>query len=109
MTTPHIAPPDTRIGHVHLKVSDLDRALAFYSDILGFPLTQRYGRDAAFLGAGGYHHHIGLNTWESKGGQPPAPGTTVRCQKMFPTNSTATMNAMIAMTSLAFIRAWSAV
>lgn len=76
MTTPHIAPPDTRIGHVHLKVSDLDRALAFYSDILGFPLTQRYGRDAAFLGAGGYHHHIGLNTWESKGGQPPAPGTT---------------------------------
>lgn len=76
MTTPHIAPPDARIGHVHLKVSDLDRALAFYSDILGFPLTQRYGRDAAFLGAGGYHHHIGLNTWESKGGKPPAPGTT---------------------------------
>lgn len=76
MTTPHIAPPDARIGHVHLKVSDLDRALAFYSGILGFPLTQRYGRDAAFLGAGGYHHHIGLNTWESKGGKPPAPGTT---------------------------------
>ena len=66
----------TRIGHVHLKVADLDRALAFYCGVLGFELKQRYGRDAAFLAAGGYHHHIGLNTWESKGGSPPAPGTT---------------------------------
>lgn len=66
----------TRIGHVHLKVADLDRALGFYCDVLGFELMQRYGNDAAFISAGGYHHHIGLNTWESKGGQPPAPGTT---------------------------------
>jgi hypothetical protein len=63
--------PDARIGHVHLKVADLDRALAFYCGILGFQLTQRYGRDAAFISAGGYHHHIGLNTWESLGGSPP--------------------------------------
>lgn len=68
--------PQTRIGHVHLKVADLDRALAFYRDVLGFEVTQRYGRQAAFLSAGGYHHHIGLNTWESKGGAAPAPGTT---------------------------------
>lgn len=66
----------TRIGHVHLKVADLDRALAFYCDVLGFELTQRYGSQAAFVSAGGYHHHIGLNTWESKGGSPPPPGTT---------------------------------
>jgi len=64
------------IGHVHLKVSDLDRAVAFYRDVLGFAVTQRMGNSAAFLSAGGYHHHIGLNTWESAGGQPPAPGTT---------------------------------
>lgn len=68
--------PGVRIGHVHLKVADLDRALAFYSGILGFEITQRYGRQAAFLSAGGYHHHIGLNTWESRGGPPPACGTT---------------------------------
>src|SRR5687767_12018726 len=68
--------PETRIGHVHLKVADLERAIAFYRDVLGFELTQRYGSQAAFLSAGGYHHHIGLNTWESKGGPPPAPGTT---------------------------------
>jgi catechol 2,3-dioxygenase len=68
--------PATRIGHVHLKVADLDRALAFYCGVLGFQLTQRYGSQAAFVSAGGYHHHIGLNTWESKGGHPPAPGTT---------------------------------
>ncbi len=68
--------PATRIGHIHLKVADLDRALAFYQGILGFELTQRFGTSAAFLSAGGYHHHIGLNTWESKGGKPPAPGTT---------------------------------
>lgn len=66
----------TRIGHVHLKVADLERALGFYRDVLGFELMQRYGDQAAFISAGGYHHHIGLNTWESKGGKPPAPGTT---------------------------------
>jgi catechol 2,3-dioxygenase len=65
-----------RIGHVHLKVSDLDRALAFYCGVLGFELTQRYGKEAAFVSAGGYHHHIGLNTWDSKGGGPPPRGTT---------------------------------
>lgn len=68
--------PDVKIGHIHLKVSDLDRALGFYRDVLGFELTQRYGRQAAFLSAGGYHHHIGLNTWESAGGVAPPPGTT---------------------------------
>ena len=67
---------DARIGHVHLKVSDLERAIAFYRDVLGFELTQRYGTQAAFLSAGGYHHHIGLNTWESRGGPPPARGST---------------------------------
>ena len=65
-----------RIGHVHLKVADLDRALKFYCDVLGFELRQRFGTQAAFISAGGYHHHIGLNTWESKGGPPPPPGTT---------------------------------
>jgi catechol 2,3-dioxygenase len=68
--------PGVRIGHVHLKVADLERALRFYRDILGFELMQRFGSQAAFLSAGGYHHHIGLNTWESSGGGPPAPGTT---------------------------------
>jgi catechol 2,3-dioxygenase len=68
--------PQVRIGHVHLKVADLDRALKFYCDVLGFELTQRFGAQAAFISAGGYHHHIGLNTWESKGGPPPPPGTT---------------------------------
>jgi len=68
--------PRVRIGHVHLRVSDIERALGFYRDVLGFAVTQRYGRDAVFLSAGGYHHHIGLNTWESKGGSPPPPGTT---------------------------------
>lgn len=66
----------TRIGHVHLKVSDLDRSIAFYHGILGFDLVARYGDEAAFLSAGGYHHHLGLNTWESQGGERPAPGTT---------------------------------
>lgn len=65
-----------RVGHVHLKVADLDRALSFYCGVLGFELMQRRGGDAAFVSAGGYHHHIGLNTWESAGGHPPAPGTT---------------------------------
>jgi catechol 2,3-dioxygenase len=64
------------MGHVHLKVADLERALGFYRDVLGFDLTQRFGSSAAFLSAGGYHHHIGLNTWESSGGRPPAAGTT---------------------------------
>jgi catechol 2,3-dioxygenase len=64
------------MGHVHLKVADLERALGFYRDVLGFELTQRFGSSAAFLSAGGYHHHIGLNTWESDGGSPPARGTT---------------------------------
>lgn len=64
------------VGHVHLKVADLDRAIHFYGDLLGFAVTQRYGDQAAFLGAGGYHHHIGLNTWESAGATPPPPGHT---------------------------------
>jgi catechol 2,3-dioxygenase len=68
--------PAVRIGHVHLKVADLDRSLAFYSGVLGFELTQRLGGDAAFLSAGGYHHHIALNTWESLGGSPPPTGST---------------------------------
>jgi catechol 2,3-dioxygenase len=68
--------PDVRIGHVHLKVADLNRAIGFYHGVLGFEITQRFGNQAAFLSAGGYHHHIGLNTWESAGGKPPAAGTT---------------------------------
>lgn len=68
--------PQVSIGHVHLKVADIERALGFYCGVLGFQLMQRFGRQAAFISAGGYHHHIGLNTWESAGGQPPAPGTT---------------------------------
>jgi catechol 2,3-dioxygenase len=74
MTTPIAA--GTKIGHVHLKVADLDRALAFYCGVLGFAVTRRLGDQAAFISAGGYHHHLGLNTWESRGGEPPAPGTT---------------------------------
>ena len=66
----------TSIGHIHLKVADLPRAIAFYRDALGFDLMEQMGNSAAFLSAGGYHHHIGLNTWESRGGPPPAPGTT---------------------------------
>src|SRR5260221_9507699 len=76
---PAKAPPidaGVRIGHVHLKVADLQRALDFYVGVLGFELTQRYGAQAAFISAGGYHHHIGLNTWESLGGSPPPPGST---------------------------------
>jgi catechol 2,3-dioxygenase len=65
-----------RIGHIHLKVADLDRAIAFCRDVLGFELTQKFGSQAAFLGMDGYHHHIGLNTWESRGGTPPPPGST---------------------------------
>lgn len=76
MSTATPVHPQTRIGHVHLKVSDLERAIAFYHGVLGFEITQRYGQQAAFLSAGGYHHHIGLNTWESAGGSAPPPGTT---------------------------------
>ena len=68
--------PRVDIGHVHLKVADIERALRFYCDVLGFELQQRFGAQAAFVSAGGYHHHIGLNTWESRGGSPPPPGTT---------------------------------
>lgn len=75
MNTPAIH-PEVRIGHVHLKVADLERALDFYRDVLGFQLMQRFGDSAAFLSAGGYHHHIGLNTWESLGGSPPPPRST---------------------------------
>lgn len=73
---PNSIDPQVRIGHVHLKVADLERSLGFYCGVLGFELTQRYGSQAAFVSAGGYHHHIGLNTWESLGGSPPPPGTT---------------------------------
>ena len=69
-------PAQTRIGHVHLRVSDLDRAINFYKDLMGFELMVRMGGEAAFLSAGGYHHHIGLNTWQSEGGSPPPPGST---------------------------------
>ena len=68
--------PDAIVGHVHLKVADLERAIRFYAGVLGFEVMQRIGDSAAFLGAGGYHHHIGLNTWESKGGDPPSPRAT---------------------------------
>ena len=82
--------PRVGIGHVHLKVADLERALNFYCGMLGFELTQRFGSQAAFVSAGGYHHHIGLNTWESKGGKPPAPGTTglFHTAILYPTRAT---------------------
>ena len=76
MANDYIVPVGTHIGHVHLKVSDIKRSLDFYCGVLGFEMQQLYGPDAAFISAGGYHHHIGLNTWESKGGSPPPPGTT---------------------------------
>ena len=76
MSRPDAIDPRVDIGHVHLKVADLERALAFYCGVLGFELVQRMGNQAAFISAGGYHHHIGLNTWESAGGPPPAPGAT---------------------------------
>src|SRR6202521_1123943 len=75
-TTPFTVDQNVRIGHVHLKVADLERALRFYAGVLGLEVTQRYGDGAVFLSAGGYHHHIALNTWESLGGSPPPPGTT---------------------------------
>ena len=71
--TPRPIDPQVRVGHVHLKVADLERSLGFYCGVLGFELKQRFGRQAAFISAGGYHHHIGLNTWESRGGSPPLP------------------------------------
>jgi catechol 2,3-dioxygenase len=88
--TPRPIDSGVRIGHVHLKVADLDRALAFYCGVLGFELMQRYGSQAAFVAAGGYHHHIGLNTWESQGGSPPAPGTTglFHLAILYPTRAT---------------------
>lgn len=76
MVQPYTIPAATHVGHVHLKVADLERAIGFWSGVLGFEIVQRYGAGAAFLSAGGYHHHIGLNTWESRGGSPPPPGTT---------------------------------
>jgi catechol 2,3-dioxygenase len=82
--------PDVRIGHVHLKVADLDRALNFYCGVLGFELQQKFGSQAAFISAGGYHHHIGLNTWESKGGSPPPPHSTglFHTAILYPTRAT---------------------
>jgi catechol 2,3-dioxygenase len=74
--TPYVVDPNVRIGHVHLKVADLPRALRFYNGVLGLQIMQRYGEAAVFLSAGGYHHHVALNTWESQGGSPPSPGTT---------------------------------
>jgi catechol 2,3-dioxygenase len=76
MLTPEPIDPGVQIGHVHLRVADLERSLAFYCGVLGFELTQRYGAQAAFVAAGGYHHHIGLNTWESLGGSPPPAEST---------------------------------
>src|SRR6516162_11202553 len=75
-SNPKLIDSQTRIGHVHLKVADLERALNFYCGVLGFELQQRFGSQAAFISAGGYHHHIGLNTWESAGGSPPPPRST---------------------------------
>jgi catechol 2,3-dioxygenase len=73
---PYTIPAGADVGHVHLRVADLERSLAFYCGVLGFELTSRYGPGAAFVAAGGYHHHLGLNTWESRGGTPPPPGHT---------------------------------
>ena len=82
--------PQVRIGHVHLKVADLERALKFYCGVLGFELQQRFGSQAAFISAGGYHHHIGLNTWESAGGSPPPPRSTglYHLAILYPTRAT---------------------
>ena len=90
LTASYIAPSQMRIGHVHLKVADLQRALRFYSGVLGLAITQRFGDSAVFLSAGGYHHHIGLNTWESLGASPPPPGTTglYHTAILYPTRAT---------------------
>ena len=95
MTQTYTAPAGTSIGHVHLKVSDLDRALAFYCDVLGLQQTQRYGAEAAFVAAGGYHHHIGLNTWESLGATPPPPGHTGLYHSAFLYPDRASLGAVI--------------
>src|SRR4051812_46958331 len=76
MSEPYTIPSNTRIGHVHLKVADLNRSIDFYCGLLGFTITTMYGSEAAFISAGGYHHHIGLNTWYSKNGLPPGPKST---------------------------------
>ncbi len=88
--TAHPIDPGVRIGHVHLKVADIERSLAFYCGVLGFQLTARYGTQAAFFSAGGYHHHFGINTWESKGGPPPPRGTTglYHTAILYPTRAT---------------------
>ena len=83
------------VGHVHLRVADLDRSIAFYQDILGFEVTQHYGKQAAFLGAGGYHHHIGLNTWESLGATPPPAGHTGLYHSAFLYPDRASLGAVI--------------
>jgi catechol 2,3-dioxygenase len=93
ISSPHTSTPihpQVRVGHVHLKVADLERSLAFYRDVFGFEVTQRFGAQAVFLSAGGYHHHLGLNTWESAGGRPPAPGTTglYHVAFLYPTRAT---------------------
>ncbi|WP_322894096.1 MULTISPECIES: VOC family protein [unclassified Yoonia] len=90
------APAATRIGHVHLRVADLDRAIAFYAHVLGFHVTQRYGTGAAFLAAGDYHHHIGLNTWESLGATPPPAGHTGLYHTAFLYPDRAALGAVIA-------------
>ncbi|MBD3665817.1 VOC family protein [Sulfitobacter sp. TSTF-M16] len=90
-----MTPPTPCVGHVHLKVADLDRAIAFYRDILGFEVTARYGAQAAFLGAGGYHHHIGLNTWESNGASPPPEGHTGLYHSAFLYPDRATLAAVL--------------
>ena len=90
------AHPETRIGHVHLKVSDLDRAIAFYRDVMGFEVQQIYGAQAAFLSAGGYHHHIGLNTWESAGATPPPKGHTGLYHSAFLYPDRAALGAVVA-------------
>lgn len=88
--------PHAHVGHIHLKVADLDRSIRFYSDILGFDVTQRYGARAAFLGAGGYHHHIGLNTWESEGATPPPAGHTGLYHSAFLYPDRAALGAVVA-------------
>lgn len=92
---PAAAAPATRIGHVHLRVSDLERSLRFYVDVLGLDVMQRHGDEAAFLSAGGYHHHIGLNTWTSKGGTPPPPGHTGLFHTAFVYPDRATLGAAV--------------
>lgn len=90
MTTTNAIDPNVKIGHVHLKVADIDRSLNFYCRVLGFSIVERWGNDAAFIAAGNYHHHIGLNTWQSRGGTPPPAGTTglFHVAILYPTRAT---------------------